>query len=55
MAGGGVKLYGAGRGVVYDTRGSLGGVVDMVWAVWYGTMGVYVCSVGGVDNVGGVW
>ena len=28
--GGGVKLYGAGRGVVYDTRGIVGGVVDTV-------------------------
>ena len=29
-AGGGVKLYGGDGGVMYDTRGIMGGVVDTV-------------------------
>ena len=30
VGGGGVKLYGGGSGVMYDTRGIVGGVVDTV-------------------------
>ena len=40
---------------MYDTWGIVGVVVDTVYMVWYVMMGVYVCSVWGVDNVVGVW